>query len=437
MLDLKLLAKNPGAAAASLARRGHHFDQDRFLQLLSSYRQNDSEMQQLLAQRRNASNKIGELMRAEKLSAEAARAQVEEQLRGVHERIEEAKKHTASHKQALDDFCMALPNFPAEDVPDGGSEEENVELMRWGEPREFSFPVQDHVALGEQCAGLDLSVAARLSGSRFMLLRGPLASLHRALIRFMMEMHVEEHGYEEVYVPYIVDQHCLEGTGQLPKFEEDAFRVGARERAQYLIPSAEVPLTNMLRDTTLQTGKENTPQLPFRYVAHSPCFRREAGSYGRDTRGVIRQHQFEKVELMQFAAAEHSRQALEELTGHAEAVLRRLELPYRKMILCSGDLGFSANYSYDLEVWFPSQKRYREISSCSCCGDFQARRMNARWRTKDGGAAQYLHTLNGSGLAVGRTFAALLENCQQEDGAIHLPAALKGYMQSSGCVVSP
>jgi seryl-tRNA synthetase len=322
----------------------------------------------------------------------------------------------------LDDFLSRIPNLPDADVPEGTSEADNREVHRWGSPREFAFPVRDHVDLGEALGQLDFDAAIRITGARFMVLSGPLARLHRGLIQFMLDTHTRQHGYREVYVPYLVNAQSLFGTGQLPKFAEDLFRLDT-DPPWYLIPTAEVPVTNLARDQILRAE-----QLPLKFVCHSPCFRSEAGSHGRDTRGMIRQHQFEKVELVQLVAPAESAAALETLRRHAETILELLELPYRTVALCGGDLGFSAAKTYDLEVWLPSQQTYREISSCSNFRDFQARRLQARWRNPGTGKPELLHTLNGSGLAVGRTLVALLENHQQADGSIAVPGALRPYL---------
>ncbi|MGH8168868.1 MAG: serine--tRNA ligase, partial [Woeseiaceae bacterium] len=323
---------------------------------------------------------------------------------------------------------LGLPNLLADDVPEGNDESANVEIRRSGEPPAFDFAVRDHVDLGVGLGMLDFEAASRISGSRFAVLRGGLAQLQRALVQFMLDVHTREHGYEETYVPYLVQPEALTGTGQLPKFGQDLFRTEG-ESALYLIPTAEVPLTNLVRDTILSADS-----LPKRFVAHTPCFRSEAGSYGRDTRGMIRQHQFEKVELVQIVAAGDSPKALESLTGHAEAILKRLELPYRVVALCSGDTGFSAARTYDLEVWLPGQDAYREISSCSNCTDFQARRMQARWRNPDTGRPELVHTLNGSGVAAGRALIAVMENFQQADGSVRVPPALLPYMDGVGVI---
>ena len=324
----------------------------------------------------------------------------------------------------LDAIVLGIPNLPDASVPVGADEDHNVEVRRWGTPRSFDFEIKDHVALGELSGGLDFETAAKLSGARFALLRGPIARLHRALAQFMINLHTSEHGYEEAYTPYLVQAPALQGTGQLPKFEEDLFKISREGEADfYLIPTAEVSLTNIVAGEIL-----DAKQLPVKFVAHTPCFRSEAGASGRDTRGMIRQHQFDKVEMVQIVEPSTSMEALEGLTANAERVLQALELPYRVLALCTGDMGFSAVKTYDLEVWVPSQDKYREISSCSNCGDFQARRMQARWRNPETGKPELVHTLNGSGLAVGRTLVAVLENYQQADGSIRVPDVLKPYM---------
>jgi seryl-tRNA synthetase len=325
----------------------------------------------------------------------------------------------------LNDLLMGIPNLPHASTPDGQGEQDNQEIRRWGEPRQFNFTVRDHVDVGEGLGLLDFETAAKITGSRFTVMSGGIARLHRALIQFMLDLHTREHGYTETYVPYIVNADSLRGTGQLPKFEEDLFRL-THEISYYLIPTAEVPVTNIVRDVIIDTD-----YMPRKFVCHTPCFRSEAGSYGKDTRGMIRQHQFEKVELVQVVKPADSDSALESLTGHAESVLQRLELPYRVMALCAGDIGFSAARTYDLEVWLPAQNTYREISSCSNFEDFQARRMKARYRNPDTGKPELVHTLNGSGLAVGRTLVAILENYQQENGTVQVPDALQAYMSGT------
>ncbi|HDZ16021.1 MAG TPA: serine--tRNA ligase, partial [Methylophaga aminisulfidivorans] len=345
--------------------------------------------------------------------------------------LKEIEDLGASHKAAetrlnevleqIEQMALSVPNLPHADVPAGKNEDDNEEVMLWGEPRQFDFEPKDHVDLGAGLQGMDFDTAAKISAARFVTLSGPLAKLQRALTQFMLDLHTEQHGYTETYVPYLVNAESLKGTGQLPKFEEDLFKVN--DGQFYLIPTAEVPVTNIVRDTIT-----DATDLPIKFVAHTPCFRSEAGSYGRDVRGLIRQHQFEKVELVQIVRPEDSAAAHEALTEQAEKVLQLLELPYRKVNLCTGDLGFSASKTYDLEVWLPSQQTYREISSCSNFGDFQARRLQARWRNPETGKPELVHTLNGSGLAVGRTLLALLENHQQADGSVSLPAALRPYM---------
>ncbi len=337
--------------------------------------------------------------------------------------LEEAKRELDSVQGELDALLLGLPNLPDASVPVGKDEDENVEVRRWGTPRDFDFEIKDHVALGETHGWLDFETAARFSGARFAVMRGPIARLHRALAQFMLNLHTGEHGYEETYTPYLVQAETLQGTGQLPKFEEDLFKIGREgESDLYLIPTAEVTLTNLVAGQILDAKR-----LPLKFTAHTPCFRSEAGASGRDTRGMIRQHQFDKVEMVHIVEPSTSFQALEELTGHAETVLQCLELPYRVLSLCTGDMGFGATKTYDLEVWVPSQGKYREISSCSNCGDFQARRMQARYRNAEG-KPELVHTLNGSGLAVGRTLVAVLENYQQADGSIRVPEVLKPYM---------
>lgn len=338
--------------------------------------------------------------------------------------LEAGKRELDAIQNELDNLLLNIPNLPHESVPVSADEDGNVEVARWGTPRSFDFEIKDHVALGEQHGWLDFETAAKLSGARFALLRGPIARLHRALAQFMINLHTGEHGYEEAYTPYLVQAPALQGTGQLPKFEEDLFKIRREDQADlYLIPTAEVSLTNIVAGEIL-----DAKQLPLKFVAHTPCFRSEAGASGRDTRGMIRQHQFDKVEMVQIVEPSKSFEALESMTANAERVLQLLELPYRKLALCTGDMGFSAVKTYDLEVWVPSQDKYREISSCSNCGDFQARRMQARYRNPETGKPELVHTLNGSGLAVGRTLVAVLENYQQADGSIRVPEVLKPYM---------
>ncbi len=421
MLDPKLVRSQPDMLAAALAKRGFKLDVP-WLEALEQQRRAAQEKTQSLQAERNAYAKsMGKEIAAAKAQGrdiEPLKAKGEQLKNAVHG----AEQALETIQQQLESYLREVPNIPDDDVPDGAGEEDNVEIRRWGEPPAFDFPVRDHVDLGAPGGRLDFEVATKVSGSRFAVLQGDFARLHRALIQFMLDIHVNEHGYREVYVPFVVNRDSLYGTGQLPKFEADLFKL-EDERDFYLIPTAEVPVTNLHRDDILAAE-----QLPLRYVCHTPCFRSEAGSYGKDTRGLIRQHQFEKVELVQFVRPEDSDAALEALTGHAEAILRKLELPFRTMILCGGDIGFAAARTYDIEVWVPSQGKYREISSCSNFRDFQARRMLARWRNPDTGKPELLHTLNGSGLAVGRTLLAIVENFQQADGSIAIPEALRPYM---------
>jgi seryl-tRNA synthetase len=418
MLDPKLIRNNLGHVAAQLGRRGFVLDTDRIEQLESERKAIQVRTEELQAERNRSSKAIGK--------AKAAGEDIQpllDQVAGLGAQLEIAKDELEKIQQHLSDLLMGIPNIPHGSVPEGDDESHNVEVRRWGEPPVFDFEVKDHVDLGAALAGMEFDAAVKLSGSRFAVLRGPLARLHRALIQFMLDTHTGEHGYQECYVPYLVNADSLRGTGQLPKFEEDLFATRGEDH-YYLIPTAEVPVTNLVRDEILDAS-----QLPLRMTAHTPCFRSEAGSYGKDTRGLIRQHQFEKVEMVQIVRPENSYQALEELTGHAETILQRLALPYRVVSLCTGDLGFSAAKTYDLEVWLPGQQAYREISSCSNFGDFQARRMQARFRNPDSGKPELVHTINGSGLAVGRTLVAVMENYQQADGSIRVPQVLQPYMR--------
>ncbi len=424
MLDIKTVRQDPRAVATQLARRGFEFDVAAFQALDARRKQADMDSQALLAERKSASKKIGQLV-GEGMSVVDAKARVNETLEKIAAQLDDLTDQARRVQAELEELLSGVPNLLAADVPDGTKEEENVELARWGQPRSFDFPVQDHVALGEALQQLDTETGGKITGSRFTVMYGPLARLHRALIQFMLNLHTGEHGYREINVPYIVNRESLHGTGQLPKFAEDLFKLEG-EQDYYLIPTAEVPVTNVARDRIFADAELGEHGL--RFACHSPCFRSEAGSYGRDTRGMIRQHQFEKVELVQLVRPQQSAAALEALTGHAERVLQLLELPYRKMALCAGDTGFAAHRTYDLEVWLPAQETYREISSCSNFGDFQARRMQARWRNPETGKPELLHTINGSGLAVGRTLVAILENYQQADGSVPVPAVLAPYM---------
>lgn len=424
MLDIKAVRQNLEAVTEALKKRGFNFDAEQFTTLDARRKQADIDSQGLLAERKAASRKIGALV-GQGMSVDEAKAQVNETLEKIAAQIDELTDQAKQVQGELDDLMLSVPNIPADEVPEGASEEDNQEVARWGEPASFAFAVKDHVELGEALGGMDFETAGKITGSRFNVMYGDVARMHRALIQFMLNQHTGEHGYSEIYVPYIVNRDSLRGTGQLPKFEEDLFKLDT-DQGYYLIPTAEVPVTNVARDRIFEDAELGEEGVKF--ACHTPCFRSEAGSYGRDTRGMIRQHQFEKVELVQLVRPSQSDAALEQLTGHAEKILQLLELPYRKVILCGGDIGFSARKTYDLEVWLPAQDTYREISSCSGFGDYQARRMQARWRNPETGKPELLHTLNGSGLAVGRTLVAIMENYQREDGSIAVPAVLKPYM---------
>ena len=424
MLDIKAIRQDPQHVVAALAKRGVPFDLAEFERLDARRKAADMRAQGLLAERKASSKKIGELVAAGR-SVDEAKAEVDEVLSRLGAELEAATGEAEVAQRDLEALLSETPNLPDDCVPEGQTEEDNREISRWGEPRDFSFAPRDHVDIGEALKLMDMEAAGQIAGSRFSLLLGDMARLHRALIQFMLDRHTQEHGYTEVYVPYIVNEASLMGTGQLPKFAEDLFRLEG-DQGYFLAPTAEVPVTNMARNKIY--SEEELGEGGLHYVAHTPCFRSEAGSYGRDTRGLIRQHQFEKVELVQIVRPAHSEQALESLTGHAEAILQALELPYRKVMLCGGDLGFSSALTYDLEVWLPGQGAYREISSCSNFRDFQARRLQARWRNPTTGKPELLHTLNGSGLAVGRTLVAILENGQREDGSVQIPTALRPYV---------
>jgi len=419
MLDSRIVRTEPQQVAEQLAARGFTLDVTALTTLEARRKEVQMHTEQLQAERNSSAKSIGQ--------AKARGEDIAPLLAAVEQMgsdLDNAKQELADIQSQLDDILLGVPNIPHESVPVGADEDANVEVRRWGEPAAFEFPVKDHVELGENLGQLDFANAAKLSGARFAVMRGGIARLHRALAQFMLNTHTGENGYQEHYTPYLVQASALQGTGQLPKFEEDLFRIDREEQAPlYLIPTAEVSLTNLVSGEIL--GAE---QLPVKMVAHSPCFRSEAGASGRDTRGMIRQHQFDKVELVQIVHPEQSFAALEELTGHAEKILQALELPYRVMALCTGDMGFSASKTYDLEVWVPSQDKYREISSCSNCTDFQARRMQARFRNPATGKPELVHTLNGSGLAVGRALVAVLENYQQADGSIRVPDVLIPYM---------
>lgn len=416
MLDPRLLRTDLEQIARQLARRGLQLDIEG-LQALEERRKAIQIQTQALQNERNSQSKaVGQAKAQGKDIQPLLDAMID-----LGDRLKAAEAALAEVQDELQSIALGLPNLPHEDVPDGTSEADNREERRWGEPTAFDFAPKDHVDLGARL-GLDFEAAAKISGARFAVMSGPLARLQRALIQFMLDTHTRDHGYTEVYAPYLVNAQSLQGTGQLPKFREDLFYLGD-ESGLFLIPTAEVPVTNLARDVIFEAS-----QLPRRWVAHTPCFRSEAGAYGRDTRGMVRQHQFEKVELVQIVPAEDSMAALEQLTGHAETILQQLELPYRVVTLCTGDLGFSSCKTYDLEVWLPGQQLYREISSCSNFRDFQARRLQARWRNPASGKIELVHTLNGSGLAVGRTLVAVMENYQQADGSIRIPEVLKPWM---------
>ena len=424
MLDIQLLRRDAAGVAERLATRGFVFDTARFDALETERKSIQTRTQDAQSRRNSLSKQIG-MLKAKGEDTAAVMAEVA----GLGDELKRMEERLATLQHDIGDLLMAVPNLPHDSVAVGRDETANVEVSRWGSPKTFGFEVRDHVDLGEGLGQLDFAAAVKITGSRFSVMKGPLARLHRALAQFMLDQHTAAHGYTEVYVPYLVNADSMRGTGQLPKFEADLFRV-PRDAGEpdtdadrlYLIPTAEVPVTNLLRDEIVPEDA-----LPLKFVAHTPCFRSEAGSYGRDTRGMIRQHQFDKVELVQLVKPEDSYAALEALTGHAEAILQKLELPYRKMLLCSGDMGFSAAKTYDLEVWLPAQNTYREISSCSNFEAFQARRMQARYRAGQG-KPELLHTLNGSGLAIGRTLVAILENYQNADGSVTVPEALRPWM---------
>jgi seryl-tRNA synthetase len=425
MINPKLLRQSAKEVAENLARRGHVFDADAYLALDEQRKTLQVDTEALRNERNVSAKSIGK--------AKASGEDVEPLLAAVKDLgdrldISEAKLHDV--QAAVQSIELGLPNLLQDDVPTGKDDADNVEVRRWGDVPEFDFEPQDHVDLGTSLGMLDFDAASRISGSRFAVMRGPLARMQRALIQFMLDVHTSDNGYEETYVPYLVQSDALQGTGQLPKFEADLFKIEG-ESSYYLIPTAEVPLTNLARESILDAD-----ELPRRLCAHTPCFRSEAGSYGKDTRGMIRQHQFEKVELVHLVKPDESDEALEELTANAENILQRLELPYRVVTLCSGDVGFSGAKTYDLEVWLPGQQKYREISSCSNCTDFQARRMQARWRNPDTGKPELLHTLNGSGVAAGRALIAIMENYQQADGTLRIPDVLQPYMSGAELVSS-
>lgn len=416
MIDPKLLRNDIDTVNAALAKRGIQLDVQEWDELEKNRKDLQQTTEQLQAERNAGAKQVGQL----KKSGEDA-SELMARMQAISDEIKDAENKLSQLQAKIEEKLLNIPNLPDESVPEGKDENDNVEVLKWGTPRNFDFEIKDHTDLGEQMGCLEFETATKLTGSRFSVLKGSLARLQRALTQFMLDKHTTENGYTEAYVPYLVNADSLKGTGQLPKFEEDLFKLQG-EKDYYLIPTAEVPVTNFVRDEIIDAEK-----LPLKFAAHTPCFRSEAGSYGRDTRGLIRQHQFDKVEMVQIVKPENSMQALEELTSHAEGILQALELPYRKIVLCGGDMGFGAVKTYDLEVWVPSQNTYREISSCSNMGDFQARRMKARYRTEQK-KTELVHTLNGSGLAVGRTLLAVMENYQQADGSISIPKVLQPYM---------
>ena len=425
MLESKLLRGNIDFVVEQLKRRNFTFDVDEFNKLEDQRKVIQVQTQELQNLRNTKSKAIGQA----KASGEDIKPLLDE-VSSLGESLDDAKSELNALQFKIDEITMAIPNIPHPSVPEGFSEDDNLEVLKWGEPKKFDFEPKDHVDLGEM-HGIDFAAAAKISGARFVVMTGKIAKLQRALTQFMLDHHTEINGYTETYVPYLVNAESLTGTGQLPKFEADLFKTHLHgeegdAKSLYLIPTAEVPVTNIVRDSIIKES-----DLPLKFVAHTPCFRSEAGSYGRDTRGLIRQHQFEKVELVQISKPSDAYDVLEELTAHAEGILKLLELPYRKVSLCTGDLGFSSAKTYDLEVWLPGQSAYREISSCSCFEAFQARRMQLRWKNSDTKESEFLHTLNGSGLAVGRTLVAVIENYQNADGSITIPKVLQGYMGGS------
>ncbi len=415
MLDIQLLRSQAAQVAERLAARGAAFDVATFQALEDERKGLQMRTQDLQARRNALSKQIGQLK-----SKGEDTAAVMNEVAGLGDELKRNEEQLADLLNRINAFVSLIPNLPHESVPAGKSEADNVEVSRWGTARSFDFAVKDHVDLGTALGGLDFDAATKISGARFTLMKGAVARLHRALAQFMLDVHTQEHGYTEIYAPYLVNGNSLFGTGQLPKFHEDLFHI--KDAGYYLIPTAEVPVTNIVRDEIVDLA-----QMPLKFVCHTPCFRSEAGSYGKDTRGMIRQHQFDKVELVRIERPDNSWAALEELTRHAEIILEKLELPYRRVALCTGDMGFSAAKTYDLEVWLPAQNTYREISSCSHFEAFQARRMQARYRNENG-KPELVHTLNGSGLAVGRTLVAVLENFQRADGSVEVPTALRPYM---------
>lgn len=417
MLDPRLFRTQLESIAGQLERRAFQLDVDQFRKLETRRKEIQVETQTLQNERNSRSKGIGQA----KAKGENIQPLLD-QVQDLGDRLKSAESELTDLQNQLEDFFLGIPNILADEVPSGKTEDDNVEISRWGGVTEFDFEPKDHVDLGTALGYMDFNAAAKIAGARFVTLNGPLARLQRALTQFMLDTHTSEHGYQETYVPFLVNADCLQGTGQLPKFEEDLFKL-TNEPPLYLIPTAEVPVTNLVRDKIIDSN-----QMPLKYVAHTPCFRSEAGSYGKDVRGLIRQHQFEKVELVQIVVPDTSQDAHEELTGHAEMILKKLGLPFKRVLLCAGDTGFSSTKTFDLEVWLPEQQMYREISSCSNFGEFQARRMKARWRDPESGKPEIVHTLNGSGLAVGRTLIAVMENYQDKEGRIVIPEALRPYM---------
>ncbi len=418
MLDSKILRSDLDSVVAKLQIKNFDFDVAAFSQLEEQRKSLQVSTQNLQGERNSRSRAIGDA----KAKGDDIQPLLDD-VANLGDQLKTAEAELGELQARLDELLLDVPNLPHDSVPAGNSEADNIEVLRWGEPPEFDFEPRDHIDLGQALDGMDFERAAKLSGARFVTMTGALVTLHRALIQFMINQHILQHGYTETYAPYLVNEATLIGTGQLPKFKEDLFHIDSENHNLYLIPTAEVPVTNFVAESIVEAA-----QLPLKYVAHTPCFRSEAGSYGKDTRGMIRQHQFEKVELVQIVKPDDSMAALEELTGHAETILQMLGLAYRKVILCGGDLGFASTKTYDLEVWLPGQNTYREISSCSCMTDFQARRMKARWRNPETGKPELVHTLNGSGLAVGRSLIAIMENYQQADGSIKIPDVLQPYM---------
>jgi seryl-tRNA synthetase len=417
MLDPQLLRADPEAVAQALAPRGYKLEVSAWRELEARRKELQIRAQELQNQKNQSARSIGQA----KARGEDIQPLLDE-VKHLGEKLSQAEAEFSAVRDRQQDWLMEIPNLALSDVPAGVDENDNVEIRKWGEPTSFDFEPRGHVELGEDNGMIDAQSAAKIAGSRFVVLKSSLSRMHRALAQFMLDVHTQEHGYTELYLPYLVNPETMTGTGQLPKFGDDAFAT-TDDPPRYLIPTAEVPMTNMVAGEII-----DAEDLPLRFTSQTPCFRREAGSYGRDTRGIIRQHQFEKVELVQITRPEDSTAALDQLTGHAESILQRLKIPYRTVILCTGDMGFSAAKTHDIEAWLPGQGTYREISSCSVCTDFQARRMKARWRNPDTGKPELVHTLNGSGLAVGRTLIAVMENYQQQDGSIHVPEVLQPYM---------